>query len=124
MLSRAHDPVGNLSGNPYLGQFTSPSLPSESPASRPSCVLVSFASRRSQRTLDPWKNVGTNFPPSPTDALPDFTYAMPVQVVILSMTLTLLSILLIHLLFTIRYHLPLSKLNYALQARWTAAAKG
>lgn len=47
--------------------------------------------------------------------LPSFTYAMPVQVVILGVTVTLLSILLVHLLFTIRYHLPLSKTNYAFQ---------
>ncbi|GAA5922622.1 uncharacterized protein JCM15063_003365 [Sporobolomyces koalae] len=48
-------------------------------------------------------------------ALPNFVYAMPVQLVILGITLCLLGMLLIHLLFTIRYHLPLSKLNYALQ---------
>lgn len=40
---------------------------------------------------------------------------MPVQLVILGITLCLLGMLLIHLLFTIRYHLPLSKSNYALQ---------
>ncbi|KAM0749168.1 hypothetical protein T439DRAFT_358284 [Meredithblackwellia eburnea MCA 4105] len=49
------------------------------------------------------------------DALPAFAYAMPIQVLVLGMTVTLLSVLLIHLLFTIRYHLPLSKINYCLQ---------
>jgi len=48
-------------------------------------------------------------------ALPNFVYAMPVQLVILGITMCLLGMLLIHLLFTIRYHLPLSKMNYALQ---------
>ncbi|BGP21482.1 hypothetical protein Rt10032_c01g0189 [Rhodotorula toruloides] len=48
-------------------------------------------------------------------ALPAFTYAMPVQVVILGVTLTLIAMLLVHLLFTIRYHAPLSKANYILQ---------
>ncbi|GAA6058560.1 hypothetical protein JCM10212_006999 [Sporobolomyces blumeae] len=52
-------------------------------------------------------------------ALPNFVYAMPVQLVILGITLCLLSMLLIHLLFTIRYHLPLSKLNYGLQTSAT-----
>lgn len=52
-----------------------------------------------------------------TAALPAFTYAMPVQVVILGVTLSLLAMLLVHLLFTIRYHAPLSKTNYALQVR-------
>ncbi|BGP44743.1 hypothetical protein JCM10450v2_000557 [Rhodotorula kratochvilovae] len=52
-------------------------------------------------------------------ALPDFTYAMPVQVIILGVTVTLLSMLLVHLLFTIRYHAPLNKVNYALQTSAT-----
>ncbi|GAA5977378.1 hypothetical protein JCM5350_002445 [Sporobolomyces pararoseus] len=52
-------------------------------------------------------------------ALPNFVYAMPVQLVILGITLCLLGMLLIHLLFTIRYHLPLSKTNYALQTSAT-----
>lgn len=51
--------------------------------------------------------------------LPSFTYSMPVQVVILGVTLTLLAVLLAHLLFTLRYHAPLSKLNYALQTAAT-----
>lgn len=45
---------------------------------------------------------------------------MPVQVVILTVTLTLVSVLLVHLLFTIRYHAPLSKLNYTLIAAATS----
>ncbi|GAA5916685.1 hypothetical protein JCM8208_003902 [Rhodotorula glutinis] len=52
-------------------------------------------------------------------ALPDFTYAMPVQVVILGVTITLLSMLFVHLLFTIRYHAPLNRVNYALQTSAT-----
>ncbi|GAA5980741.1 hypothetical protein JCM10908_001760 [Rhodotorula pacifica] len=52
-------------------------------------------------------------------ALPSFTYSMPVQVVILGVTLTLITVLLVHLLFTLRYHAPLSKLNYALQTAAT-----
>ncbi|GAA6015213.1 hypothetical protein JCM11491_000506 [Sporobolomyces phaffii] len=52
-------------------------------------------------------------------ALPNFVYAMPVQLVILGITLCLLGMLLIHLLFTIRYHLPLSNTNYALQTAAT-----
>lgn len=54
-----------------------------------------------------------------TAVLPSFTYSMPVQVVILGVTLTLLAVLLAHLLFTLRYHAPLSKLNYALQTAAT-----
>ena len=42
---------------------------------------------------------------------------MPIQVLILGITATLLIVLLIHLLFTLRYHLPLSKLNYVFQVR-------
>ncbi|SCV68729.1 BQ2448_850 [Microbotryum intermedium] len=49
------------------------------------------------------------------DALPAFTYSMPVQLIVLSVTVALLGMLLVHLLFTIRYHMPLSKLNYSLQ---------
>ncbi|GJN91553.1 hypothetical protein Rhopal_004576-T1 [Rhodotorula paludigena] len=53
------------------------------------------------------------------DALPAFTYAMPMQVVVLGVTVTLLSMLLVHLLFTIRYHAPLNRTNYALQTMAT-----
>ncbi|KAL8292259.1 hypothetical protein RQP46_001725 [Phenoliferia psychrophenolica] len=49
------------------------------------------------------------------EAQPDFVYAMPVQVVVLGICVTLLSVLLVHLLFTVRYHFPLSKLNYCCQ---------
>lgn len=49
------------------------------------------------------------------DDIPTFTYGMPVQLMILGVTITLLTILLIHLLFTVRYHIPLSRLNYGLQ---------
>lgn len=44
---------------------------------------------------------------------------MPVQVVILGVTITLLSMLFVHLLFTIRYHAPLNRVNYALQTSAT-----
>ncbi|SGY31515.1 BQ5605_C002g01236 [Microbotryum silenes-dioicae] len=40
---------------------------------------------------------------------------MPVQLIVLSVTVALLGMLLVHLLFTVRYHMPLSKLNYSLQ---------
>ncbi len=40
---------------------------------------------------------------------------MPVQLIMLGVTITLLSILLSHLLFTVRYHWPLSKPNYYCQ---------
>ncbi|GAA5972373.1 hypothetical protein JCM11641_002430 [Rhodosporidiobolus odoratus] len=52
-------------------------------------------------------------------ALPAFTYAMPVQLVIQGVTITLLGLLLVHLLFTIRYHAPLSRVNYILQTMAT-----
>ncbi|GAA5870213.1 hypothetical protein JCM16303_001928 [Sporobolomyces ruberrimus] len=71
-------------------------------------VLASQADAAEQAGLDPL-----------LAALPNFVYAMPVQLVILGITLCLLGMLLIHLLFTIRYHLPLSKSNYALQTSAT-----
>lgn len=46
---------------------------------------------------------------------PSFTYSLPVQVLIQGTTLTLLTVLLIHILFTTQYHFPLSKFNYLLQ---------
>ncbi|BGP12696.1 hypothetical protein JCM10213v2_000613 [Rhodosporidiobolus nylandii] len=52
-------------------------------------------------------------------ALPSFTYSMPVQLVIQGVTVTLLGLLLVHLLFTIRYHAPLSRTNYILQTMAT-----
>ncbi|KAM0793562.1 hypothetical protein ACM66B_000998 [Microbotryomycetes sp. NB124-2] len=58
------------------------------------------------------------------EVLPAFTYSMPVQVVILGVTVTLLGILLVHLLFTIRYHLPLSKINYSFQVSAVVLALG
>ena len=47
---------------------------------------------------------------------------MPVQLVILGVTVTLLGVLLVHLLFTIRYHLPLSKTNYTFQVGFELAS--
>ncbi|KAK4055127.1 hypothetical protein OIV83_000407 [Microbotryomycetes sp. JL201] len=58
------------------------------------------------------------------EVLPAFTYSMPVQVVILGVTVTLLGILLVHLLFTVRYHLPLSKINYSFQVSAVVLALG
>ena len=40
---------------------------------------------------------------------------MPSQVLLLGITLALLCVLLFHLLFTLRYHFPLSKYNYTFQ---------
>lgn len=52
------------------------------------------------------------------EVLPSFAYSMPVQVLVLGTCVTLLCVLLILLLFTVRYHLPLSKVNYWLQVSW------
>jgi hypothetical protein len=46
---------------------------------------------------------------------PSFGYSLPAQVFIQGSTFTLLSVLLIHILFTAPYHWPLSRLNYILQ---------
>lgn len=54
-----------------------------------------------------------------TDAQPSYFYSMPTQLSVLFIIVTLLVILLIQLLFTVRYHIPLSKLNYALQVSWS-----
>lgn len=46
---------------------------------------------------------------------PAFAYSLPVQTLLQGITLTLLSVLLTHILFTTQYHFPLSKFNYTLQ---------
>ncbi|KAK4057657.1 hypothetical protein OIO90_001305 [Microbotryomycetes sp. JL221] len=65
---------------------------------------------------DRYAQDGVSDPVDPyLEVLPAFSYSMPVQVVILGVTVTLLGVLLVHLLFTIRYHLPLSRINYSFQ---------
>ncbi|GAA93507.1 uncharacterized protein L969DRAFT_52194 [Mixia osmundae IAM 14324] len=51
---------------------------------------------------------------------PPFVYSLPIQLLVAGCTLTLLTVLMCHLLFTVRYHLPLNRLNYALQLQATA----
>lgn len=46
---------------------------------------------------------------------PTFAYSVPIQILVEGITLTLVTVLLIHLLFTTQYHWPLSKTNYCLQ---------
>ncbi|KAK8854613.1 hypothetical protein IAR55_003352 [Kwoniella newhampshirensis] len=46
---------------------------------------------------------------------PAFAYALPIQLLVNGITVTLLCVLLIHLLFTTQYHYPLAPLNYILQ---------
>ncbi|EGU13329.1 hypothetical protein RTG_00496 [Rhodotorula toruloides ATCC 204091] len=81
----------------------------------PSPALSSLAAAFEMAVADNATDVADQLEDPLLAALPAFTYAMPVQVVILGVTLTLLAMLLVHLLFTIRYHAPLSKANYALQ---------
>lgn len=45
---------------------------------------------------------------------PAYTYSMPTQMLIYGVVLTLLTVLLVHLIFTARYHYPLAKLNFGL----------
>jgi hypothetical protein len=60
------------------------------------------------------------FTASPRDPLlaimPDFAFSMPAQVVVDGVNLALTTMLTIQLLFTMQYHFPLSKKNYALQS--------
>ncbi|WWC71372.1 uncharacterized protein I206_105327 [Kwoniella pini CBS 10737] len=46
---------------------------------------------------------------------PTFAYTLPIQLLVIGITFTLLCVLLIHLLFTTQYHYPLAPLNYILQ---------
>ena len=48
--------------------------------------------------------------------MPDFAFSMPAQVVVNGLNLALLVVLVVHLAFTTRYHYPLSKMNFMLQA--------
>jgi hypothetical protein len=45
---------------------------------------------------------------------PAYTYSMPTQLLILGIVLTLLTVLLLHLLFTAKYHYPLAPCNFIL----------
>ncbi len=60
--------------------------------------------------------------PSPTSSsdpllalMPDFAFSMPAQIVVDGINIALISVLLIHLLFTVQYHFPLSRKNFYLQ---------
>jgi hypothetical protein len=46
---------------------------------------------------------------------PDFALSLPIQVLMTSITLTLVVVLLIQLMFTAQYHWPLAKANFLLQ---------
>ncbi|KZS88888.1 hypothetical protein SISNIDRAFT_528646 [Sistotremastrum niveocremeum HHB9708] len=46
---------------------------------------------------------------------PEFARSLPIQILITGIILTLACILLLNLLFTLQYHWPLARLNYALQ---------
>lgn len=51
--------------------------------------------------------------------MPAFAFSMPAQIVVNGLNLAMMCVLAIHLTFTTRYHYPLSKLNYLLQASST-----
>ncbi len=46
---------------------------------------------------------------------PSFAFSLPVQILLDGVIVTLVTVLLIHLLFTTHSHWPLARLNYALQ---------
>ena len=46
---------------------------------------------------------------------PPFSYSMPVQMIFQTLILVVISFLLIHLVFTVRYHWPVARLNFSLQ---------
>lgn len=46
---------------------------------------------------------------------PHFAFSLPIQILATGIVLTLVTVLLIHLLFTAQYHWPLERVNYALQ---------
>ncbi|SNX81613.1 uncharacterized protein MEPE_00318 [Melanopsichium pennsylvanicum] len=47
--------------------------------------------------------------------MPDFAFSMPAQIVVDGINIALISVLVIHLLFTVQYHFPLSRRNFYLQ---------
>lgn len=47
--------------------------------------------------------------------MPDFAFSMPAQIVVKGINIALISVLIVHLLFTVQYHLPLSRKNFILQ---------
>ena len=46
---------------------------------------------------------------------PEFARSLPIQILLAGIALTLVSVLLIHLIFTGQYHYPLAPVNYILQ---------
>lgn len=46
---------------------------------------------------------------------PSYARSLPVQILLLGITLTLTAVLIIHLIFTAQYHWPLAPVNYVLQ---------
>ena len=66
---------------------------------------------------------GPTFVSEPKDSalalMPAFAFSMPAQIVVNGLNLAMMCVLAIHLTFTTRYHYPLSKLNYLLQASST-----
>ncbi|KAG8963172.1 hypothetical protein FRC03_003319 [Tulasnella sp. 419] len=49
------------------------------------------------------------------DYQPKFAYSLPVQILLTGMVIALVFVLFVQLLFTVQYHWPLARLNYALQ---------
>ncbi|KAI0359556.1 hypothetical protein OH77DRAFT_1420077 [Trametes cingulata] len=57
-----------------------------------------------------------SFPYDPIAARrPTYARSLPVQILLLGITLTLTAVLIIHLIFTAQYHWPLAPVNYVLQ---------
>ncbi|KAH9855918.1 hypothetical protein C2E23DRAFT_750934 [Lenzites betulinus] len=57
-----------------------------------------------------------SFPYDPIAAhRPTYARSLPVQILLLGITLTLTTVLIIHLIFTAQYHWPLAPVNYVLQ---------
>lgn len=52
--------------------------------------------------------------------MPDFAFSMPAQTVVNGVNLALVAVLMVHLLFTVQYHYPLSRKNYILQMSSTS----
>lgn len=47
--------------------------------------------------------------------MPAFAFSMPAQIIVSGINIALISVLAVHLLFTVHYHLPLSRANWILQ---------
>ncbi|GAA5932596.1 hypothetical protein JCM3775_005973 [Rhodotorula graminis] len=104
--------------DPHVSAFLA-SLVEQSPNATASSLLPSLTAAVQSLVAQNHDEAADGLDDPLLAALPDFTYAMPVQVVILGVTITLLSMLFVHLLFTIRYHAPLNRVNYALQTSAT-----